>query len=63
MASSINGTHSTVDVMKLITGVLQATDQYGLQVEVLATAFIYLKENPEASIEEALNVGLGDWDV
>lgn len=64
MASSIEGTK--LDSAKLIgiihTVLLNAAD-YGLEAEVVATAMIYLKENPKATIEEALEVGLQDWDI
>jgi hypothetical protein len=43
--------------------VLNRTEQYHLQCEVIASAMIYLKENPESSISDALSAGLSDWDV
>lgn len=32
-----------------------------LELEVLASAFLYLKENPSVSIEDALNYGYNEW--
>lgn len=34
---------------------------YGLQVEILASAFEYLKANPKVSIVEALDYGIEEW--
>ena len=63
MASSINGT-SKESLADTVENVYQTVVKAGqLEIEVIATAMIYLKENPEASIEDALNVGLNDWDV
>ena len=65
MASSIKGTTSEnfsntiADVAIAVTN----AERYGLIVEVMTTSLLYLKENPNATIETALNVGLGDWDV
>jgi len=38
-------------------------EHHKLQYEVLASAFIHLKNNPTWSIEDALEAGLSDWDV
>lgn len=64
MASSISGVpEDTQDVMHLVNQTLKAAMSHGLEDEVFATAFIYLKNNPKTSIQEALDVGLGDWDI
>lgn len=65
MASSIKGISGeflseTMDNVKMA---LAIAGERKLEIEVIATAMIYLKENPEASINEALEVGLSDWDV
>jgi len=65
MATSIKGT-SREDLATVIESVSAAMDdaiQYNLVAEVIATAMIYLKENPNASIDEALDAGLSDWDI
>jgi hypothetical protein len=49
--------------MANVSTALKIAGKYDMEVEVIATAMIFLKENPDASIETALNAGLGDWDV
>lgn len=49
--------------MDAVANTLKFAGEYHLEVEVIASAMLYLKENPEVSINEALNAGLGDWDV
>jgi hypothetical protein len=63
MASSIKGiTDESLDeVTAMVSTVLLTADS--LSVEVVSTALLYLKENPEVTIEQALSVGLSDWDV
>jgi hypothetical protein len=63
MASSLNGSHSLKDVIDQVYNTVRDAKDFNLEYEVLATAFIYLKENPDATIQEALNVGRNDWDV
>ena len=65
MASSIKGTsgESLVDVVEKVKGIFDITEESGLIIEVMATALIFLKENPTMTIEYALHVGLQDWDV
>lgn len=63
MATSIRGDsgESLENVVGLVYDVI--CNSQNLPSEVLATALIYLKENPEVSIAYAINVGLGDWDI
>jgi len=65
MASNIKGTtnESLLETMDNVSTALKIAGKYDMEVEVIATAMIFLKENPDASIETALNAGLGDWDV
>jgi len=65
MASSIRGDsgESLVDTVKNVYDALTLAGKFGLEVETIATAMIYLKENPDKTIEDALNAGLSDWDV
>ena len=65
MASSIKGTTKET-LSNTITDVAEAfmrARTYGLEIEVFTTALLFLKENPESTVEKALQVGLGDWDV
>lgn len=65
MASSLKSTtkESLSETSENVMYCLQAASKYGLEVEVIATAMVYIKENPDKSIEDALNVGLSDWDI
>jgi len=65
MASSIKGTsgESLADVVRNVNDTLKAAGKFGLEVETIATALLFLKENPTMTIEYALHVGLQDWDV
>jgi hypothetical protein len=64
MASSITGSReSLAEVVPLVNGMLQQAVYYELEAEVIATAMIYLQEHPESTIENALRVGLNDWDI
>jgi hypothetical protein len=64
MASSITGSRESLEsVVEQVTSTFERIKPYGLDIEVFATALIYLQEHPEVSIAEALQVGLNDWDV
>ena len=63
MASSLNGTYQEEDVLDNVYTALKRARKYKLESEVIATAFKYLKENPEETILECLLVGLADWDI
>lgn len=67
MASSIKGTsgEDLSKVVQMIANVLLDDDvrHFGLAPEVIATAMVFLKENPSATIQEALTVGFTDWDL
>ena len=65
MASNIRSTtNERLDnVVRSVAKALQIASNYGLEVETIATAMIYLKENPDKTIEDALNAGLSDWDI
>ena len=65
MASSIRGDsgESLENTVKNVCDTLNLAGKFGLEAETIATAMIYLKENPDKTIEDALNAGLGDWDV
>jgi phage protein D len=65
MASSIKGTtDESLDVtVSDVAFVLKIAEKSGMEAEVLATALIYLKENPQTTIGRALYVGMSDWDL
>jgi hypothetical protein len=49
------------EIMNRVSEALQRADKYGLSAEVISFALIYLKENPDRSISEALNYGFNEW--
>ena len=61
MATSTKG--NITETMDDVAQALKFAGEYGLETEVVATAMLFLKENPEATINEALHVGLSDWDI
>jgi len=65
MPSSLNGTsgETLTNVMDHVAGALNLAKPHGLECEVIAVAMLFLKENPEATVEQALEAGLGDWDI
>jgi hypothetical protein len=67
MSTSINGTtnESLEDVIRAVGNVLSDEDvkHFGLEAEILGTALLFLKENPNENIATALAVGFSDWDV
>lgn len=64
MASSLNGDGpSTVEIMEACDKAFQRAKEFNLELEVFATAFVYLKQNPYSTIQDALEVGLSDWDL
>jgi len=42
---------------------LKLCEKHGLEVEVFVTAFREIQANPKLTIQQALNVGLYEWDV
>lgn len=52
-----------LNTIDLVSETLHRTSPYRLTSEVVASAFIFLKKYPEKSIEEALMVGLNEWDL
>ena len=67
MPSAINGTsgESLADAVSAVSRVLSDDDvvNYGMEAEVLGTALIYMKENPNATVEEAIAAGFIEWDL
>lgn len=46
------------EVINLIDNLASEANFY----EVIAEAFIALKENPNLTIEEAINIGIAEWE-
>lgn len=67
MPSTIRGTsgESLVDAVSAVGRVLRDVDvlHYGMEAEVLGTALLFLKENPDATIASAIAVGFIEWDL
>jgi hypothetical protein len=65
MASSIKGTtNETLEfATMLVKDAFKFCKKSGLDVEVIATAMILLRENPKFTIEYALWQAIQDWDV
>lgn len=47
----------------IIDNALTHAAQQGLELEVIWSAFKAIQENPSLTIEEALEVGMGEWDI
>ena len=66
MASSLHGTYTaetTDQVIHDVSKAVQLASNFGMEIEVLHTALLFLKENPNATIHDALKAGLMDWDL
>jgi hypothetical protein len=42
---------------------LVQADKYGLQIEVVWSAFKHKEQFPDASLKECFQVGLDEWDI
>lgn len=49
--------------MDSVSWAMEVASKYGLQAEVVYTAFQHKTFNPNASIEECFAVGLEEWDL
>jgi hypothetical protein len=67
MASSLKqptkGQDGLSEAMEQVKKVINVARKYQVTTEVIATAMLYLQQNPGVSIGEALGVGLADWDI
>jgi hypothetical protein len=52
---------STSDEIRSITTALESADNYGLLTEVVWSAMHYMKENPKATLCDAISYGLLEW--
>ena len=52
-----------LEIIDMVADTLDEAVDYNLTVEVIASSFQALKDNPEMSIKEALQHGLSEWDL
>jgi hypothetical protein len=52
-----------LDEVQLVHKILVHTNDYGLQAEVVTSAFKYMQDHPGCSVSEALHNGLLAWDL
>ena len=50
---------STLDIMQSLSDMIR--NSKGLELEIIATAFINLKDNPKLSIQEVLLDSFNEW--
>jgi hypothetical protein len=66
MPSDLKGTYKkehTEQIVRDVAIALKLAANYKMEVEVMFTAMVFLKENPKATIHDALKAGLTDWDL
>lgn len=51
----------TITVLNDVHDTLKIASNYNLEAEVITYAMIYLKSNPEITIQEAIECGLNEW--
>lgn len=61
--AEIKGTYMEESALETIADALAAAIAADKHAEVVHTAFVYIKENPESSITEAIGVSLDIWKV
>ena len=49
--------------METIHNALKVAEEYGLQIEVIYSAFEHKSQFPDTSLEECFEVGLEEWDL
>ena len=59
----VTGLPTVLDELNLVAKTLTEAEKYNLECEVILAAMEYLRCNPEATIAEALQAGLNQWDV
>ena len=60
--SELQAIDKTINSMKC-EDILSRSNSYGLQFEVIASAFNHKEQFPKASLLECLQVGANEWDV
>lgn len=51
----------TVDEMQAISDMLDTALEYGLEVEVIYWALMYMKKDPDVSPAQAFTLGVAEW--
>lgn len=51
------------DMIEVVYESMERATKYKMQVEVVASAMIHLKQNPSATIEECFEAAFNEWDV
>lgn len=49
------------DTFYIVADYIQGAEKYGLVPEVVYFALQYMKDNPDSSIEDAMNYGYNEW--
>jgi len=62
MSNEIQSNQVDADMDAIAVG-LKAAAEYNLEVEVICSAMRRMQYGPNVSIAEAIQYGLGDWDV
>ncbi len=52
-----------LEIIDMVADTMDEAIDSNLTVEVIASSFQALKDNPEMSIKEALQHGLSEWDL
>lgn len=58
-----NKNAKSLEDLEKVSEILYESSKYQLESEVFLWSLYYVKEHPEASIEEALNAGMVEWDL
>lgn len=51
------------DMVEYVYESLERAAKYRMQPEVIASAMVYLKSNPSATIEECFDAAFQEWDL
>ena len=52
-----------LDEVQHVHQILAYANEYGLQAEVITSAFKHMQDNPGCSIDSALYAGMASWDI
>jgi hypothetical protein len=52
-----------LDEVTLVHQILNYANEYGLQAEVITSAFKHMQDHPGCSIDNALYAGMASWDI
>lgn len=51
------------EVIETVYESLERAQRFQLRVEVVASAMLHLKANPQATVEECFEAAFNEWDV